>query len=227
MKDGYQEFFDNFKINFEEVIEYGVREATVFPDPRLIKSEWGDLKKEVLSKGVVYIRGYGRDASGFDLYQEFYSTLFEGLIVKKDPSNNSKPTQLLQRITKFSKSISVKSKNGNKPIRNYQVAHIFGRTKNPFLFTAPWNIVWTPRIFDPFTGHESRGDDAVKYQKHFLNHAKDIYKDYIHEYNDLSRKYFKDSVVNAILNKMRVKYGVDRNIEKFILDIKKELGPIM
>ncbi len=104
-----------------------------------------------------------------------YKILLKNNNIQKDSSNNSEPTKLLREITGFSKSIKNDTDDKEKII-NYQVSHIFGRTKNPFLFTAPWNIVWHPRILDPFTGHESKGANADKYKFEFLKHSKKCIK---------------------------------------------------
>jgi hypothetical protein len=47
-----------------------------------------------------------------------------------------------QDLYKLSRSGFSKTVRGDseRKIQNYQVTHIFGRTKNPFLFSAPWSI---------------------------------------------------------------------------------------
>lgn len=75
------------------------------------------------------MRGFGRNAAGTSLFQLFYSIFLEHQRVYKDPTNNTIPTKLLRNWTGYSKS-------GGKdysPLRNYQVSHIFGKTKNIFL----------------------------------------------------------------------------------------------
>lgn len=44
---------------------------------------------------------------------------------------------------------------------------MFGRTKNIYAFTAPWNIVYMPKILDPFTGHEAKGEMVDEYRMLF------------------------------------------------------------
>ena len=44
-------------------------------------------------------------------------------VIEIDPTNNTKPTQLLERNTGYRK---------NESIFNYQVSHVFGLTKNVF-----------------------------------------------------------------------------------------------
>lgn len=47
------------------------------------------------------------------------------------------------------------------------------------MFEAPWNICYTPKIIDPFTGHESKGDLPEEFQEYFLKYAQKKYKKYI------------------------------------------------
>jgi hypothetical protein len=64
-------------------------------------------------------------------------------------------------------------------------AHVFGRTKNPYAFTAPWNVVYIPKIIDPFTGHEAPGELSQQFQKRFTSHVYEIFKPLIDDYNEV------------------------------------------
>jgi len=160
------------------------------------------------------------------LYQELYRILLKNDKLKKDSTNNAKPTQLLQNITNYSKTI--KKDNGTKrKISNYQVTHIFGRTKNPFLFTAPWNIVWKSKMLDPFTGHESKGENTTDYKNAFLKKTKELYHEYINEYNILVLKYFTEEKIENAFNQMSLDLTVDeKTFEKFKTDARNELMKI-
>lgn len=57
------------------------------------------LKKMILKNQVVYIRGYGRDAHGTQLYKDLYKMIFRNFHVEKDPTNNTAPHKLIQRLT--------------------------------------------------------------------------------------------------------------------------------
>ena len=81
------------------------------------------------------------------MYKDFYANLLGNTHVEKDPTNNAVPHKLIQRTTELKR---------NSDIFNYQVSHIWGHTKNIFMFEAPWNICYTPKIMDPFTGHETQ-----------------------------------------------------------------------
>ena len=132
------------------------------------------LKERILNNQTVYIRGYGRDANGTQLYLNLDKELFQNYKVEKDPSNNTEPHKVIQRMTGIKR---------NNDIYNYQVSHIWGRTKNVFLFGSPWNICYTPKIMDSFTGHETQGIWTAEYQRLLIKRAYDLYRPFIIEYN--------------------------------------------
>ncbi len=226
MREAYQIFFKYFNIKFSDIIKFGVEIDTIYPNPKLIQCKWKNLIKSIENNKEVYIRGYGRDAHGTDLYKELYKILLKNNNIKKDPTNNSKPTQLLQKITNFSKKIKQDDKKIEKII-NYQVTHIFGRTKNPFLFTAPWNIVWKSKILDPFTGHESIGENPQKYKDSFISKSKELYSMFIEEYNELSSKYFSPGKIEEAFKQMNTHLIIDeKRYQRFKNDAINELKPI-
>lgn len=132
----------------------------------------------MFSNEKVYIRGAGRDAKGTQIYLDFYKRVFENYNIKKDLTNNLHPQKIIHELTGYQR---------NKNLLNYQVSHIFGKTKNPLLFGAPWNIALIPKIIDPFTGHETKGQWPVEYQKKFMSMVKERYDKYIKEYNAIIR----------------------------------------
>ena len=226
MRDSYKIFFEHFNIEFESIIKFGVEIDTIYPDPNKVKTEWKNLISSVINNKQVYIRGYGRDAHGTDLYKKLYTILLGNDKVKKDSTNNAKPTQLLQKITSYSKTIK-KDNERSKKISNYQVTHVFGRSKNPFLFTAPWNIVWKSKVLDPFTGHEAKGEYSEEYKKVFLTKTKEMYSDFIKEYNDLASHYFSPEKIDNAFEKMESNLTVDKKIfDKFKDDARNELKKI-
>ena len=226
MRDSYTRFFEHFNIEFKEIINFGVEMDTIYPDSDKIKTEWKDLIDSVTNDKQVYIRGYGRDAHATDLYKELYEILLGNGKIKKDSTNNAKPTQLLQKITGFSKTIK-KDSAKSKKISNYQVTHIFGRTKNPFLFTAPWNLVWKSKIMDPFTGHESKGENKDEYKTAFLKKSKDKYAEFIKEYNALASQYFSAEKIDNAFDQMESNLKVSITVfNKFKNDARNELKKI-
>ncbi|WP_379969619.1 hypothetical protein [Ectobacillus sp. sgz5001026] len=201
MIDAYDVFMSKFGINEEELIKFGVEESK-FIDKTKVKNHWEKLKFNIeTGNQTVFIRGYGRDAKGTNMYIEMYKELFGHSNFKKDATNNAVPTKVIKELTGFSKN--VKNDNKYEQIRNYQVSHIFARTKNPFAFSAPWNIVYVPKIVDPFTGHESKGDLTNKFQKQFQAFFIDYYSDFILEFNNIMtdifpklKKYLEKNIIN-------------------------------
>lgn len=217
MIDSYKTFMEKFNISDEQMIVFGIKE-TIFVPNNNVKNEWIQLKKNIFegSNGV-YIRGYGRDAKGTDLYLKLYRELFGHNQFFKDATNNAEPTRMLKRLTGYSRQEKPTSKY--KQIRNYQVSHIFGKTKNPFSFTAPWNIVYVPKIMDPFTGHESKGKLTEEFQKQFLSHFYIYYQEYIEEFN----------IIMSNLKPRIIKYLDEREgiiSQKFKEDALNQFSPI-
>ncbi|WP_238403062.1 hypothetical protein, partial [Flavobacterium psychrophilum] len=66
-----------------------------------------------------------------------------------------------------------------------QISHLFGRTKNPFLFNCAWNIAYVPKYLDPFTGHETQGEYSNEFKNMFTPIINEKFRQYIIEYNEL------------------------------------------
>ncbi|MDO4626510.1 MAG: hypothetical protein Q4A81_04275 [Pasteurellaceae bacterium] len=139
-----------------------------------LKNNIGDKKDKV------FVRAYGRNGNNHRLYNELYEFLFDRCI-NIDPTNNSEPTKILSSLTSYVKT----GRNAN--IRNYQVSHIFGKTKNPYAFCAPWNVVYIPKIIDPFTGHESQSELKQPIQNLYKGLMIKKYRELILEYNQLMK----------------------------------------
>lgn len=178
--DSYERLFSSNLLNKDQLFRFGISE-TIFVDVETATREWELLKERIRSGNKVYIRGFGRNAKGSHLFQKLYSVYFGNENVITDPSNNMMPTRLLREWTGYSKTKS----NRYKLIKNYQACHIFGRTKNVFLFTAPWNIAYVPKIVDPLTGHEAHGPYAEEYSARFKDHAFKLFSNLIEEYNTI------------------------------------------
>jgi len=176
--DSYKKFMEDFKINDEDFIKWGI-ENTIFPEIDKVKPVWEELKHNALNNGKVFMRGAGRDAATTKYYLDFYKYAFGNDSVEKDPTNNYNPQKCIELVT---------GKKRNADIMNYQVSHIWGKTKNILLFVAPWNICLTPKIIDPFTGHESSGGLSKKFKEKFLANAYSLYGDFVEEYNDIITK---------------------------------------
>lgn len=215
-KDSYQVFLDAFNIEKDDLYQWGIS-STIFPELDAVAKAWEDLKKRIFSNQTVYIRGYGRDAHGTQLYKDLYKYLFGNENVIKDPTNNAVPHRHIQNLTGFRR---------NKDVYNYQVSHIWGRTKNVFMFEAPWNICYTPKLIDPFTGHETKGAWPKEYQKKFVDYAYNRYKEFIDDYNKLLIKYNIHNKIDRYLQ--RIKSSISQGeFAQFERDVYSEFAPII
>ncbi|KAA6328089.1 hypothetical protein EZS27_022975 [termite gut metagenome] len=203
--DAYEQFFEF--LSEEEFVKFGLK--NIIPiDKDKVREEWKKLLDRINAKSDdLYVRDFGRGGAGNKLLSTFYEEVF-GIKIKTDPTNNSKPTQLLQKLTGYRK---------NKNIFNYQVSHVFGNTKNVYCFTAPWNIVFIPKIIDPFTGHESKGDYVNKFQKKFQEKIYQEFKDEIDNYNEIIDSKYKEEIEPWI--KQNVSEKDKNNIRKDFLKI--------
>mgnify|MGYP000247222445 CR=1 FL=1 len=111
-------------------------------------------------------------------------------------------------------------------LRNFQVSHIFGRTKNPILFTAAWNIVWKAKFLDPFTGHESKGILADKYRTAFISLMRENFISFIDDYNNLVDDYFSEDKIKLAIDSLTDKYGHENVDSEFINQVKENLSKL-
>lgn len=206
-RDAYQRFFENL-VSQEDFFKFGLEEI-IFADKVKAKTKWDSLKLNLFSNESVFIRSYGRKGVNSQLYQDLYSNLFGNTHIQIDPTNNQKPRKLIEELTRYMKS----PKKGYEPIQNYQVSHVFGRTKNALAFTAPWNIVYLPKLLDPFTGHEAKGKSVAEFTKMFQKKCINEFKDMILEFNEIMES---DQVTS------KLSQGIDYVVAKNNLDQKQK-----
>ncbi|MEJ2898306.1 hypothetical protein [Acinetobacter sp. NS-4] len=179
MLDAYQKLFE--LIDKETFFKKSIENIIYIEDSK-IESKWEMLKKDLLNNDPMTIRSYGRNGRNSKLFQELYRVLFNHHSIHIDKTNNQTPTKLLKDLTPYCKKTT--RLNGPKlRIMNYQVSHLFGRTKNPLLFTSPWNIAYIPKYLDPFTGHESQGDSSTEFKKIFNELLVKKFEIYLQDYN--------------------------------------------
>ena len=191
--DGYEQFFDAFSINKEDFFYFGLNNIITIckEEASLI---WKKLLSDINSKSNnLYIRPFGKQGKGNKIIKELYQEILE-INIKFDKTNNQNPTRLIEEFTGF--------KNNNN-IHNYQVSHVFGCTKNVFAFTAPWNIVYIPKIIDPFTGHEASKNYAEEFKILFYNKIMNMFDKQINEYNGIMDELYP-----------KIKNWVELNIEE-------------
>lgn len=222
MRDSYERFFSQGYISKAQFFEFGLSETIYAP---LDKAEvaWQELKHRIQNNQQVFIRGFGRNSNGTHLFQAFYADVLSNNQVTVDPTNNAQPTKLIRDLTGYSKTKSSK----HEPIQNYQISHIFGRTKNVFAFTAPWNIVYMPKMLDPFTGHEAKGSMIDEYQKLFQEQG---YKHFKHLIDDFNRVMTEPSLISSI-NAYISNLSPDENrtqadIGKLTKSLREEFSPV-
>lgn len=218
-KDAYTELFKN--IDKETFFKFGIEDIMFIEDEKISK-EWENLKYDVFNNSTIYIRGYGRDGLGTNLYQKLYEKLFCNFNVIKDSSNNHYPTNLLENLTNFSK----KNKKDKVLIKNYQISHLFGRTKNPLLFNCPWNVAYIPKYLDPFTGHETQGEFSDEFKELITPVINEKFKKYIDDYNSIYNKCIVDKIDES-LDYVRKNCNIsDQKFRRFANDVKNELREI-
>lgn len=222
MRDSYERFFSEGYISKEQFFDFGIRE-TIYAPLEKAKEGWEELKHRIRNNGLVYMRGFGRNSNGSHLFQEFYSQVLGNENVKIDPTNNKEPTTVIRDMTGYSKVKSSK----HESIRNYQVSHIFGRTKNIFLFTAPWNIVYLPKMIDPFTGHEAKGNLIDEYQAIFQQKSYAHFEPLIADYNQIILAPNFQTRIDIYLEKISSSNRYPQaDIDKLIKSVREELTPI-
>ena len=220
MRDSYERFFSKFHITKEQFFDFGLQE-TIYAPPEDAKASWEILKERIHTNQTVYMRGFGRNGSSSYLYQEFYKYVLDNENVKIDSTNNAEPSNVIRDLTRYSKNENDK----HELIRNYQVSHIFGRTKNIFAFTASWNIVYLPKIIDPFTGHEAQGEFVEKYQHLFQQMSYTRFEPLIEDYNQLIRDEDFQARVDTYLTKTsHSNRNSQSDIDKLTKSVQEELS---
>jgi hypothetical protein len=201
--NGYDAFFEQFPV--EKFIDFGLKNI-ISIETDIANEEWKSLKVKVNNKSNdLFVRDSGRNGTGNGKILKMYADIFS-ISVNFDKTNNNKPGQIIQKLTGYRK---------NKTIFNYQISHVFGMTKNVYCFTAPWNIVFIPKIIDPFTGHEAKGIYVDNFQKSFRKMLYKNFSNMIDEYNQLIEPIFKE------VNKWAQKNISENEVNNFVKDFKK------
>jgi hypothetical protein len=197
--DGYRQFFEYIKK--EDFFNFGINNIITI-DQGFVSLLWKKLLDDINNKSKdLYIRNFGKNGNGNYIFENLYKSIFD-IEINFDRNNNQKPTYLMEEFTEYKK---------NKNIFNYQVSHVFGNTKNVYSFTAPWNIVYIPKIIDPFTGHEAKGDYIEEFKKLFQNKIFKIFFSEIDEYNKIMEKIYPE------IKKWIDGNNIEENKKKYIL----------
>lgn len=218
MRDSYERFFAAGHITKEQFFRFGFEETIYIPADKA-KIAWEELKTRIAEDREVYIRGFGRDGAGTDFFRGFYESVLGKKNVLRDPSNNEHPRRVITSLTGYSKRTS---------IRNYQISHIFGRTKNIYTFTAPWNIAFVPKILDPFTGHEARGALIEEYQGLFHRQAFDRFQPMIEEFNSIVSDLALLQTIKAYIEQTETngRFSDKKFVSRLETELLKQFAPI-
>ena len=178
VRDAYEQFFK--LLPKEKLFDFGLKNIITI-EKGVAFYEWKRLINRINKNAPdLYVRNFGRNGNESNNMKILYKEIFK-IDINFDQTNNSKPSQLLQTLTEY---------KTNKTIFNYQISHVFGNTKNVYCFTAPWNVIFIPKIIDPFTGHEAKGDYVNEFQILLHKNILEIFKDEIMEYNELIKEIF-------------------------------------
>jgi len=222
MRDAYDKLF--VFIDRAEFFQNSI-EDIIYIEQSISENLWSTLKYDVLNNNPVYIRGYGRDAKKTKYFIEFYKVLFDNNYVLKDANNNAQPTKLLKEYTDYCK-VSKDGKNGKIKILNYQISHLFGKTKNPLLFNAPWNMAYIPKYLDPFTGHETQGKHSNEFKKLISSVLKDKLSYFIDDYNKIIDEFVSSRLEDALDQTRRNLRLTKKEFKRFEADCRLELQKI-
>ncbi len=216
MRDSYEEMLIKLKITQDDFISWGINEIkTLLPDITTVEENWNRLKRCIDSGNEVYIRGYGRDKKNGQINRicNLYKEAGFNTSVRLDPTNNLKPQQLMKQMGKY--TVGKKDTNNHIAIQNYKLSHLWGYTKNIYLFENPWNVIYTPIVIDPLTGHETYDNNLkLRFKEDIAKLVFGKYGKFIEEYN------------NILENDDRVKKIIEicenNKEDKFYMEMKKQ-----
>lgn len=230
MRDSYERFLSKGYISKDQLFKFGLEE-TIYAPTEKANDVWKELKEKIKNNEPVFMRRFGQNSNGSHLYQELYRNILHNKNVKIDVNNNNEPAKIIKNMTGYSKEKKLQNQKTKDPkykfIQNYQISHIFGRTKNIYAFTAPWNIAYIPKIIDPFTGHEAKGELVVEYQTMFQEKSFTYFKPLIDDYNQIITDKTFQTRIDEYFRKLRDKKAYPEDeITKLIDSIRVELTPI-
>ena len=184
VRDGYERFLSRFGISDEQFFEFGMDE-TICASYEVAEEYWEKLKSRIENNEIVYIRRFTQDRKGRKnlLCLDFYKYVLNEN-VRLDIPGNLMPGKAIRDFTRYARTLKER-RVGDQLIRNYQVTHVFGRTKNAYAFTAPWNIVYIPKIIDPLTGHEAKGERVEIFTTMLQKKIYSEFKPLIEDYNEI------------------------------------------
>ena len=97
-----------------------------------------------------------------------------------------------------------------------------------YAFTAPWNIVYIPKILDPFTGHEAKCDLVKEFTRLFQKNSYKKFHKLIDDFNQImTSNSFIEKVEISIKNIQDSGEFDEKIIKKFRTSLSSEVSPII
>ena len=209
-RESYGEFFKAFGIMPEAICDFGL-DNSVFAEPDVAWEQWNRLKA-ALFDGQLYIRAIkGNDQdSEFQFYKRLHTYLFENGRLERDCTGNYYPRRNLERVVGWNVTIHPQTNTG--VLVNFQTSHVLSRrTHNPLLYSAVWNIVFTPKIIDPFTGEEAHGEVAKLFREAFLRKIHVRFAKCIEDYN----RFIDEQKILSRINDFHDEFFKDDELVRF------------
>ena len=177
---------DTYEAFFSEVTSMTPREIAkhclslcIFPSKEEAKKDWEDIIKSFRRGGEHYVRLNTNEGKIKSMYRDCLD-----ITVQKDPDGNQEPNKIL---------------SGNpKGPATYVCAHIFGRTKNPLLFTAKFNLCYIPEFFASWT--DERKGQTNSYRDEF---RKEFYSKVFKDYGEIISGYNAYKMRKQVLRKLK------------------------
>ena len=173
------------------------------------------------------IRKYSSDIEKSRWFVEVYGRVFPNARIKIEKSGNTAPKQNFSKITKCQLHSPSKRPSIGMTLllQNYQCSHVFDdRTKNPLLFEAVWNMVLTPKVIDPLTGHETSGLWPRQFQPIFP--IRDKFASCIEKFNVVADKYH-DAIYRAAEEVAEQHREMDATQRiSFVADVLRQWEPV-
>ena len=88
-------------------------------------------------------------------------------------------------------------------------------------------MVYLPKIIDPFTGHEAKGDMVDEYQAIFQQRSYARFEPLIEDYNKLIKQPELTDRIAAYLDQMSSMMTDAKTMDKFKKSVSDELSPII
>jgi hypothetical protein len=177
MKDAVDLFLEITKWDKNSMVFEGLK-LIISPNPEIVLKDFENLIDAIDNKNQIVIRAYGRGRT--DGKRKEYERFLKHILNNKsasialDRTNNASPSKRFNDFSGFKR----------KDYKNYRLSHVWGgMSKNPYAFSALWNMSLTPYFIDPLTGHETKHEVTQSFSEAFQEHIYNRHKESIQLYN--------------------------------------------